>query len=538
MRFFLPIVVFVLALAGAGVGARAHNLTEVAWQNTATTLLLDSKGAALSSGGAEDGDGAGVQLGYYTKGTSTAPFAGVFVPLTGGASANAAFRTTSIGDSGGGGAGRFSLVSTFVQGAADSGQTLPVEGTPLVVRFFDGKTVGISTLYNEVSAGSKWNWQAPSSIPGSLVCLSLLDSGLVWKGGAASAFRTTLPCGPLFITNPQSLSVDSGSSATFAVEVKGIEPIQYQWFKGSSAIAGAVSASYTVSAVGASQVGDYKAVATNIAGTLTSSVATLLLNTPVGILKQPESVSASAGGSAKLRVSVTGTGHVTYQWRHAGVVLPQATTAELALTALKLTDAGVYDVVVTNRFGSKTSAPAVLSVGGSLGSLVVTQPVNVKTLQGTAATLPIQLAPADATVRSTTYQVFIGTGGVFKNPLPGMSGSVLVNGSLLLPLRALPGSGEYIVRFVRTFAGTAAQFDSVPFRVEAKPWSSLVASYEALLQDDKDALGDHALYWGQVSFDIATTGAVTAKLTYVEAPVVLEGKAKTVRAYLPVTRAA
>jgi len=58
----------------------------------------------------------------------------------------------------------------------------------------------------------------------------------------------------------------------------------------------------------------------------------------------------------------TGPQLFSYQWRLAGTNLPAATNIILNLTNVALSQAGNYDVVVTNNAGSVTSSPAVLNV--------------------------------------------------------------------------------------------------------------------------------------------------------------------------------
>lgn len=95
----------------------------------------------------------------------------------------------------------------------------------------------------------------------------------------------------------------------------------------------------------------------------------------LSLLTQPESVSALSGTSATMSVSTSGTGTVTYQWRRNEVSLSNndriigAQSATLHIEPLKLSDAGVYDVVVTNVCGSLTSESAQLYVQPRPGDL-------------------------------------------------------------------------------------------------------------------------------------------------------------------------
>jgi len=89
---------------------------------------------------------------------------------------------------------------------------------------------------------------------------------------AASAYS------PVAITsNPTNQLVRSGSSATFTVNASGTSPT-YQWNLNGTPIAGATSASYTVTA-SSSATGNYTCTISNDAGSVTTPAATLTLNT-------------------------------------------------------------------------------------------------------------------------------------------------------------------------------------------------------------------------------------------------------------------
>ena len=172
-----------------------------------TTISFDSGAQFLYSNSAKTtqltagilttiGDGAVLQLGYYNAATVATPFAGTFIPLSGVTSANTAYNNTSIGDlnSNGAGNGQFALSLSFTQGNSTTGNNLPTVGTPLSIRFFSDTTIAASKLFNAVAdpTNANWLWQTPA-IPGPTETISLDQTGLVWQGGATSAFFTSLP---------------------------------------------------------------------------------------------------------------------------------------------------------------------------------------------------------------------------------------------------------------------------------------------------------------------------------------------------------
>jgi len=83
---------------------------------------------------------------------------------------------------------------------------------------------------------------------------------------------------------------------------------------------------------------------------------------PLSIAQQPQSVTNYVGSNVTFSVTASGTAPVTYQWRLYGTNLAGAVSSNLTLANIQTTDAGKYTVVITNAYGSVTSAVAVLTV--------------------------------------------------------------------------------------------------------------------------------------------------------------------------------
>jgi hypothetical protein len=80
---------------------------------------------------------------------------------------------------------------------------------------------------------------------------------------------------PAFTVQPMSQSTPVGSSVTFTAAASGLPTPTYQWKKNGVNIAGATSASYTISSVKSSDAGTYTVVATNSLGRVMSARAAL-----------------------------------------------------------------------------------------------------------------------------------------------------------------------------------------------------------------------------------------------------------------------
>ena len=74
----------------------------------------------------------------------------------------------------------------------------------------------------------------------------------------------------------------------------------------------------------------------------------------------PQSQYVEIGQTVILTVGLGGGQPSSYQWQKNGVSIPGATDVRLTLAVTNEADAGNYSIVVGDRFGSESSAPAVL----------------------------------------------------------------------------------------------------------------------------------------------------------------------------------
>lgn len=105
------------------------------------------------------------------------------------------------------------------------------------------------------------------------------------------AFTPTGPVLPVITTQPTSATVTAGGTVSFSVVASDGT---YQWQLNGTNIGGATSATYSISSVTTSQAGTYRVVVTNNVGSVTSSDATLTVNTPAPA--SPVTPPSSGGG--------------------------------------------------------------------------------------------------------------------------------------------------------------------------------------------------------------------------------------------------
>jgi hypothetical protein len=191
---------------------------------------------------------------------------------------------------------------------------------------------------------------------------------------------------PAITTQPVSITVNQGGTATFTFSATGALPA-YQWQKDGVDIVGATLATLSLSNVQTSDAASYTVTVTNAAGSVTSNAATLTVIIPPAITVPPGSVTTNLGSSASFSVTATGGGPYSYQWKKAGVNIAGATATTLSFGTLLSSDAGSYTVVVTNAAGSVTSSAATLTVISP--PTISTQPASTRVNQAASATFSV-----------------------------------------------------------------------------------------------------------------------------------------------------
>ncbi len=186
---------------------------------------------------------------------------------------------------------------------------------------------------------------------------------------------------PTFRVDAASVSSYVGATVTVPTVVLGTLPFTYQWYKGTVAVAGQTNAALTLSPAVESDSGDYTLKVSNAGGSVSSQVATVLIEkAPPTILVGPKSAIRLEGSSVTLTVNAGGSQPLYYQWLSNNVVIPGANAATLALSHIQPAFAADYAVTISNVVGTVKSAAASLDVvpvaSGSLAAAVTTdQPV-------------------------------------------------------------------------------------------------------------------------------------------------------------------
>lgn len=245
---------------------------------------------------------------------------------------------------------------TFVAPGSTATFTVVVTGDqPLAYQWFFNTTNALAAQTNATLSIAN----ATGAANGLYSVVVSNDFGFASSRNAALGVR--LP--PVVTVPPASLTVTQGASAAFSVAVSGDGPFGYQWMFNNAPVPGAASSTLTLNHVLPAAEGQYSVRVTNVVGS-TDSAAAVLTVRPLPVISQhPASLVVTQGQTATFTVAATSSSSLSYQWRRNGLTLA-GNNASLQIAGTQPANAGVYDVIVGNTYGSVTSALATLTVFG------------------------------------------------------------------------------------------------------------------------------------------------------------------------------
>ncbi len=312
-------------------------------------------------------------------------------PLAGATNASLALSSAFTAD-----AGNYSLVASNSSGVTTSASALlTVAEPPQIVAQPQDSTVfaGASVTMSAAVSGTapiRYQWfkngeilfrstNAAHVIPAALLSQAGGYSVVAANsaGSVTSRVAALVVVGiPVITSQPQSVDAVRGSNAVFNVVADGAAPFAYQWFKEGAVLANVTNAVFELTGVQTNDAGAYHVVVSNGQGAVTSVVAVLTVGVPPTVTLQPIGQAVRLGRSVVLVAAADGTATLSYRWRKDGVILSDATTNVLGIASVQESDAGGYALVISNAYGTATSAPAVLSIARVLTVVGGTAPTG------------------------------------------------------------------------------------------------------------------------------------------------------------------
>ena len=171
--------------------------------------------------------------------------------------------------------------------------------------------------------------------------------------------------GNLYITSqPKSLWVAAGDTASFTVIAGGITPISYRWIHAPDTVGTASTLTLNAVQAGANN-SVYQCLVSNAKASLMSNPCTLYVATAPVIISQPANQSVPSGSNASFSVTAMGLRPLSYKWARSPYAAADTigTAATLALTSVQASaDNSIYKCIVRNSDGSAVSNPCTLHV--------------------------------------------------------------------------------------------------------------------------------------------------------------------------------
>jgi hypothetical protein len=265
-----------------------------------------------------------------------------------------------------------SVTSTTALPATINGSTLSLSGTPTTAGTYD---IGL-VAHDGTNGGGEFS--SPT-----------LTYRVVVTGASATA--------PAFTTQPKSQTIAAGKSVTFTVVASGSPAPTLQWKKGTTVLTGKTAASLTLSALKEADAGSYTCVATNSAGSVTSSAATLTVKT---VPAKPASFGAFASGKTAVALSWAAAAATT-AGTPTGYKLERATNTAFT-TGAKTFSLGTATSYVDTSLTAGTTYYYRLSAVTIAGNSTATATVSVKTLS--------TVATGTGRIPQVIARVYCGTG--------------------------------------------------------------------------------------------------------------------------------
>ena len=334
-----------------------------------------------------------------------------------------------------------------------------------------------------------------------------------------AASLTVASQAPIITSQPVSLAVSTGNSATFSVTATGSSPLAYQWTKDSAAISGATSSTYSIASAQTSDAGSYAVVVSNSAGSATSNPATLTVtsSTPTDTTppSQPGAITVSGLTSSTVTLkwgpATDNVGVVDYkivvQLKDAnGSIVSTAfsTGTTATVSELSLGTAYYITIVALDAAGNQSTTAQTTNVTTSTSPYSSTpgQPLGLRVAGADSSSITMAWNPAvdghaidhyiiDCNGVDTTLGQDSAGVPVMLYQYTGLSPSSVCS----IKVQAVDPAGSVSPWSDVVTASTSSALASLPATIAAPsaPGASLVASASADLQVDNHGSANYSI---------------------------------------------
>jgi hypothetical protein len=284
---------------------------------------------------------------------------------------------------------------------ADTGVTLAAaaSGSPLPSVQWQFSTDGGTSWTDVLGATSpSYSFTADSTENGHRYRAVFTNAAGSATSNAVALSVSVLDAAPVVTTEPANLGVQAGGTATFTVAATANPAADVQWQLSTDGggtwgtVSGATSASYVFVATAGQNAYEYRAVFTNIAGSATTSPATLTVasaNTAPAVTAQPSGQTVVSGANATFTAAASGNPAPTVQWQvstdggNTWTNASGATSTSYTFAATTGQSGNQYRAIFTNAAGNATTTAATLTV--DTAPAITTQPTSLTANSGSSA---------------------------------------------------------------------------------------------------------------------------------------------------------
>lgn len=230
--------------------------------------------------------------------------------------------------------------SRAVQIGSPTTFAVTASGTDLVYHWYKNNT-------RIANASSYYKIDAVKLSDAGLYYISILNSLDTIE---TDTFRLTIDSMKI-ATQPANVTASHGGTFEFVISVDGGQkPLFYQWYHNGQSVAGADTARYKKINVQYADTGTYYCIVRDAHGsTLQSSSAlcSIAAAAAPAIVSAPESKSVVVGAAVTFSVVASGT-DLAYRWYKNNTLITNATSFFYKIDSVKVFDAGLYRVEVSN----------------------------------------------------------------------------------------------------------------------------------------------------------------------------------------------